>query len=218
MEILSVKFGPLAILLAFAVPAVVYVATIHLLPYKGDFIIKSLPVIILAIASWIYIPGTAGKLLFAGLLLSSGGDISLSFEGDKFFISGLSFFLLAHVVYIIAFARDFEYDPGKLPIAIALAVFGIAMAVILYPKLGEMRLPVFVYISVIMAMGIAATFWTGPKPVLLLVGAIVFMLSDSMIAVNKFLVEVSWSKYFIMITYYAAQAMIWMSFIKPKMG
>lgn len=207
--------GILPFLIAFGVASLAYLALIHRLPFKGDFIIKAIPVISLAIAAWIYIPGLPGKLLFAGLLLSAGGDISLSFEGEKFFLMGLGFFLVAHIVYIVTFAQDMTYSPGKLPILIALSVFAIGMAVVLYPKLGEMRIPVFVYISVILAMGITAALWQGPNPNLLLIGAIVFMLSDSMIAVDRFLVEISWSKYFIMATYYGAQIMIWASFFKP---
>ncbi len=207
--------GILPFLIVFAVAALVHLAFIHRLPYKGDFIIKAIPVITLAIASWIYIPGIPGKLLFAGLLLSAGGDISLSFQGEKFFLMGLGFFLVAHIVYIVAFSRDMAYTPGKLPILILMSAFAIVMAVILYPKLGEMRIPVFVYIAVILAMVATASLWQGPNPTLLLIGAIAFMLSDSMIAVDRFLVEISWSRYFIMVTYYGAQFMIWASFFRP---
>lgn len=217
MEDLLKLEGIIPILIMFAVPALIYLALIHRLPFKGDFVIKALPVLTLAVASLMYIPGPPGYFLFAGLVLSAGGDISLSFKGEKFFLMGLGFFLVAHVVYVINFAEYAEYSSDKLIILIVLAVFAVGMAVLLYPKLGEMKIPVFVYISVILAMGVSAALSHPPKPNLLLIGAIVFMLSDSMIAIDRFLVNVSWSKYFIMITYYAAQFMIWMSFVEPMM-
>lgn len=217
MEDLLKLEGIIPILIMFAVPALIYLAMIHRLPFKGDFIIKALPVLTLAVASLMYIPGLPGQLLFAGLLLSAGGDISLSFNGEKFFLMGLGFFLVAHVVYIVDFSYDIAYTEDKLIILIVLAVFAVGMAALLYPKLGEMRIPVFVYISVILAMGVTAALWQGPNPNLLLVGAIIFMLSDSMIAIDRFLVDVSWSKYFIMTTYYVAQFLIWMSFIQPDL-
>ncbi len=219
MEIQSPLVNTTFWLVLFLVPAIAYVILIPKLPFTGDFVLKSIPVLLLAVTSLIFIPGTAGKLLFAGFLLSAGGDISLSFEGEKAFVMGLSFFLLAHVVYIILFAQDFTFSPGKLPLALIVGGLAITMSIILFPKLGEMRLPVLVYITVIMAMGVVAAFWTGgasSTAILLFVGAAVFMLSDSMIAVNKFLVPISWSKFFIMITYYAAQLMIWMSFVKAN--
>lgn len=215
MEILLLKINLNSILLAFAIPAILYIALIHKLPFTGDFAIKAFPILLLAVASWLFIPGLEGKLLAVGFVLSSGGDVSLSFEGDKFFILGLGCFLLAHIVYIVTFAQNYAFSPGQLPILIAFAVFAIGMAIVLYPKLGDMRLPVFIYISVILGMGLFATMWKGPAPTLLLIGALIFMLSDSMIAIDRFLKPLSWSKYFIMTTYYAGQFLIFTAFL-PK--
>lgn len=217
MEILTLKFSHLGLLGVFCVPALIYIGLIHKLPFPGDFAIKALPILFLAVASWLLIPGLEGKLLAVGFLLSSGGDISLSFQGDKFFIIGLGFFLLAHVVYVITFAQNYAFSSSQLPLLLLVGAFAVTMAVVLSPKLGEMRLPVFIYISVILGMGLFAVMWQGPKPVLLLVGAVIFMLSDSMIAVDKFLMPISWSKYFIMATYYAGQFMIFSAFL-PKGG
>lgn len=211
-------FGPSSPLfpyvLAFLVPAVLYLALIHKLPFKGDFIIKALPMLTLALATWIFFPaGVVKNLLIMALLFSAGGDISLSFKGEKFFLLGLGNFLVAHVFYIILFAQYSAYTPGTWWVFVALGIFALVMIGLLFPKLGSMKLPVMVYISVIMAMGVYANMWQGPNPDLLLIGAVIFMLSDAMIAIDRFLIPVSWSKYFIMTTYYAAQAMIWTSLV-----
>lgn len=216
METLSLKIGVLPLLIGFLVPAILYLVFIPKLPFAGDFVLKSLPIFLLAFISLTMVPGWTGKLLCLGFILSAGGDISLSFEGDKFFIMGLSFFLLAHVVYVIVFSRQFEFSLNRLPIALVLAAFAIGMSVKLFPGLGDLKVPVLIYISVILAMGVTATFWQGERNWLLLAGAVIFMLSDSMIAINKFLMPVSWSKYFIMSTYYAGQVMICVSFLPKK--
>lgn len=199
--------------LVFAVTGIAYIASIHKLPWKGDFVLKSIPALTLAVMALLFIPGTTGILLFLGFVFSAGGDIFLSFEGEKFFLGGLSSFLVAHVMYVIAFAQQFEYDGAKLPFLIAVGVFGVIMAVILTPKLGPMKIPVYAYISVILTMGVFATLCTGAQQYTLLDGAALFIISDSLIAVNKFLKPIPGSKYYIMSTYYAGQFLIAKAFI-----
>lgn len=203
------------LILIFALAGLAYLAVIHRLPFKGDFVLKSIPAFCLAAMAWIYVPGLTGKLLFAGFIFSAGGDISLSFaqKSEKFFLMGLGSFLVAHVLYVIAFAQNAQYSSEKLPLIALWVVFAIAMAVVLYPKLGEMRIPVFAYVAVILAMVIVATLWQGARPTLLVAGAVLFMLSDSMIAINKFLKPISWAQYFIMVTYYGGQFLICRAFM-----
>lgn len=217
MEIFGIQFELLHLLGAFAVPALLYIALIHKLPFKGDFVIKSMPILLLAVASWAFVPGFEGKLLAVGFLLSAGGDISLSFQGDKFFILGLGFFLVAHIIYMVTFSQNYAYDMDQIPMMAAIVVFAGGMVFQLYPRLGEMRIPVLIYISVILGMGIFAAMWQGPNPQLLFIGALVFMLSDAMISVDKFIKPISWSKYFIMATYYGGQFMIFAAFL-PSMS
>ncbi len=207
---------PTSYWLLYAIPAVVYIASIHLLPYRGDFVLKAIPVLLLAVVAWKYIPARAGSLLTLAFLLSACGDISLSFAGEAYFLAGLSFFLLAHILYIITFAQNYQFKSAQWPILLAIVVFSLSMASILYPKLGAMRLPVFVYILAIVSMGLFAAMWQGQKRHILLAGAIIFMLSDSMIAINRFLLPLDWSKYFIMCTYYTGQLLICAAFLPNK--
>jgi uncharacterized membrane protein YhhN len=201
--------------IVFGVFGLAYLALIHKLPFDGDFVIKAVPVTCLAIMAWLFVPGTTGKLLFAGFVFCVGGDIALSFthRGEQFFLMGLGSFLIGHVLYVLAFTRDFEFSNSSLPLMLLWVAFAVTMAVILFPKLGEMRLPVLIYIAVILSMVVTATGWQGPYPLFLVAGAVLFMLSDSMIAVNKFLTPISWSKYFIMATYYGGQYLICRAFL-----
>ena len=86
------------------------------------------------------------------------------------------------------------------------------MVIILAPSLNDMAIPVYVYLTVITTMGIMATFRDSSN-MLVLCGAILFIVSDSMIAINKFSMPIIASDYFIMITYYLAQFLIVNGFI-----
>jgi uncharacterized membrane protein YhhN len=204
------------LILIFSVGSLAYLALIHKLPFPGDFVLKSIPALCLAVMAWMFIPGLTGKLLFAGFLFSAGGDTSLSFvaKGEKFFLAGLASFLIAHVLYVIAFAQNAEFSTGRLPLIVFWVVFAGGMAAVLAPKLGDMKIPVFAYVAVILGMVVFATLWQGPHLTMLIVGAVLFMLSDSMIAIDKFLKPISWSRYFIMVTYYTGQFLICRSFME----
>ncbi|MEM7040819.1 MAG: lysoplasmalogenase, partial [Bacteroidota bacterium] len=210
-------------LIIFAVASTAYIAMIRRLPFPGDFVLKALPIWVLATISFMGIPGIWGPLMGFGFLLSSVGDVSLAFSdrnkhqgnkdaAEKLFIVGLGSFLLAHVVYVVAFAWIGVFDWSRWWLLILLAGYAIGMVVVLSPKLGEMRIPVFLYIAVIAAMAFFATITIMPRPWVLISGAILFMLSDSMIAIDKFLSPYPWSKYFIMTTYYGGQFLMCMAF------
>lgn len=209
----SINSFDLGLMAAFAIASLLYIGTLHVRPYAGDFAIKAIPAISLAVMAWMYIPGIQGKLLVAGFLLSACGDISLAFKGEKFFLSGLVFFLLAHIVYVVTFSLDKPYTFDRWYAMAALAFLAIGMAVLLYPKLGDMKIPVLVYVSVILCMGVFASMRSGMNPWLLIGGATLFMLSDSVIALDRFLKPVPGAQYIIMTTYYAGQFLICRSFI-----
>jgi uncharacterized membrane protein YhhN len=156
-------------------------------------------------------------LMFAGLFFSWAGDMALQFT----FIPGLILFLLAHVMYLTSFILT----PGRNVIftkrfylLIAVLIYGALLVYYLYGDLGDMRLPVLVYALFILAMLSAAinrmekvnrtSYW------LVLAGAILFVLSDSAIAIHKFSLNFNYSGIVIMSTYLAAQYLITIGFIK----
>lgn len=202
---------PLILSILFGVGAVGYIALIHKRPFKGDWVIKALPALSLAAMSFLFVPGTIGILLGAGFVLSALGDISLTFEGDKFFIGGLVSFLLAHVMYIVTFAQGSAWTLQYGWLLGVLAVFGIAMVWVLSPHLGPMRIPVYVYITVILSMDIMAVLQGGPNAILLIAGALVFTLSDTLLALDRFRKPIPGGHYWVMVTYYIAQALICMA-------
>ena len=77
----------------------------------------------------------------------------------------------------------------------------------MFPHLGDMLIPVAVYLLIILGMGISAALGTTNHS-LVVVGAALFIISDSLIAINRFLVPVPLSGLLVMTTYYMAQFLI----------
>lgn len=158
--------------------------------------------------------------IMAALSFSWMGDIFLMNAGSMWFILGLSSFLIAHVCYIRRFALGGNKADStmlkKIPWLEAL-VFAVFLNVFLWlwPTLGEMKLPVTIYSIVIYLMVLLAFSREGRIPNssywIVLAGAILFVLSDSLIAISRFSgpeVTIPWAGIWIMLTYTAAQGLI----------
>jgi len=114
---------------------------------------------------------------------------------------------------VITFARGFQAQRSRLPLAGLLIAYSLALALILRPGLGDLMLPVFVYIIVITAMGVLGVL-RATKSTSLAVGAVAFMLSDSVIAINKFLMPIPGHRFLTIVTYFFAQYMIAQAFVQ----
>jgi len=196
------------ILLAiFTCFALLFMATLSVAPYPFDYLVKTIPILCLAVLAFRAIPGAKGRLIGVGLLFSGAGDILLQVDGAGFFVHGLGAFLIAHLFYIAAFIRRPALARARLPILVTIAVYGCIMGFLLFPRLGDMLVPVTVYLVIILGMGIAASLGT-ENHALVIAGACLFIVSDSLIAINRFLTPVPLSDYLVMGTYYAAQLFI----------
>jgi alkylglycerol monooxygenase len=128
----------------------------------------------------------------AGLVLSLGGDVALMFETNRAFLVGLVLFLLAHVVYSITFTVPNGFHPADIATGAVLLVVAVAIYLYLRPGLGRMQGPVIAYTLIICFMvnrAISAFFgnaFTTTQAWLLSLGAVFFMLSDIVLAVNRF--------------------------------
>jgi uncharacterized membrane protein YhhN len=147
--------------------------------------------------------------IVAGLLFSLAGDVFLMLPSDRF-IAGLVSFLVAHLFYIAAFTSGTGF--GLSWRALPCAIYGFLMFSILLPHLGKMKLPVAVYMVVILVMAWQAwERWhqTGQSAALLaFLGAVLFVISDSALAVNRFRGQYASAQALILSTYFAAQWLI----------
>ena len=176
--------------------------------------VKTAAIAILSILPLTYLgtpnaPAGALLLLTLALALSALGDFFLALKDQsRFFVPGLGSFLAAHVAYVIAFvpyASGFSVA-GIAALIAALVAAGLLLARIA-PKLGRLRMPVFAYFAVIMTM-VAASLSIPEAPGVLGAGAVIFAVSDSLIAVRKFWSPFAFINEAVWITYIAAQFMI----------
>ncbi len=136
-------------------------------------------------------------LIYLALIFSLAGDVLLMFQqqNSQFFIFGLSAFLLAHVCYIVYFRAMKKVNqsapdaPKRVSAILALAYAGMLLWA-LFPRLGSMQVPVVVYSGVITLMLLSAIYaYRGMRygyEVLSVLGAVLFVASDSLLAINKF--------------------------------
>jgi uncharacterized membrane protein YhhN len=152
-------------------------------------------------------------VLFIALLFSWIGDVLLMFEAVKpiYFILGLISFLLAHITYTFIFnsssqgfkPKIFTYSTGFL-----IVIFGALMVLLMWTGLGELKIPVVIYTLIIMVMGISALFRKAVGASMVLIGAMLFITSDSLLALNKFYQAFSGADFWVMLTYILAQYFI----------
>ncbi len=139
------------------------------------------------------------------------GDIFLMFNGEEFFLIGLSCFLVMQLLYTITFLKD-RVNDILLMIYRSLPIMFVSIAVITYlwDGLGEMRIPVAIYTAAITMMVISALIrrsnvkWYLP----VVAGVLLFMVSDALIALSKFGPSFSGIEYGVMATYMIAQYLI----------
>jgi uncharacterized membrane protein YhhN len=131
-----------------------------------------------------------------------GGDVLLEMN---LFVPGLSSFLLAQLLYGSLFLRYHSSWSANYQRSLLLSCASLVMAVIMWNYAGDMRLPVTAYLLVITFMGLSGNTST-IKGVAL--GAAVFILSDSIIAIDRFVMAVPAAVSLIMISYYLAQFLL----------
>ncbi|CAH0994037.1 hypothetical protein EMA8858_00144 [Emticicia aquatica] len=150
------------------------------------------------------------KLMLAALLFSCFGDTFLMFQrqNPNFFLLGLGSFLVAQVTYTIIFQKENKVQYLK---RLPFLLYTVVLLNILISKIpADFKIPILVYSLAITLMGIKAMErQTNTKSYqFVLIGAISFIISDSLIAINKFAFAIPFPDILIMATYILAQYLI----------
>ena len=143
------------------------------------------------------------------------GDILLMFEhyNELFFMAGLGSFLITHLLLILTYRQLLFTDNGfhgtqRVRLSFPFILVGSGLVVVLYPRLGELKIPVMVYAVVLTLMVVQSILRIGRTSVesfwLVFLGAALFMLSDSLLAINKFYEPLHLAGVWVMTTYIAA--------------
>jgi uncharacterized membrane protein YhhN len=173
----------------------------------------------------VYYLSSAGEdrslVVLLAIVFSLAGDTALMFDSIDpiYFMGGLVSFLISHVFYIAAY-RQHQDDVAanalqgiqKLRAAFPIVLAGMGLVAILYPTLGPLKIPVVIYALVLVVMVLNGLFRLGKTNNksfgLVFVGALFFMVSDSLLAINKFLDPFPSSGLLVMSTYVTAQFLI----------
>lgn len=212
----------------FAGIAIVYLAASLADLTTGTFYLKPFLLVALMAATIFSRTFLHKSLLFTALMFCWTGDVLLLFAGRDamYFILGLVAFLVGHIFYIFLFKKMIKSNRGIFRINIwALSMIGlylIAFYVLMSPHLGSMLIPVMIYAVVISTMLYFAIllyrFLPAYNSFFILSGALAFVISDSILAVNKFYSPLPLSGFLIMLTYlYAQGAIVWGCLGKRKM-
>ena len=195
---------------AFAIyilSALVFIIAIYAKNQLIADISKPLPLIILLLLiQW---KSPYNILIGIGIIFSLAGDILL--ESFKLFVPGLIAFLVAHLFYIAAFVK--KSSKPALLISLPFFAYAVFMFVFLKNYLGEMVIPVGFYIIVITTMLWRSFIQRNSSDFskFAFIGAILFTISDSLIAISKFYQPFMLSPLIIMLTYWTGQFLIYWS-------
>lgn len=153
--------------------------------------------------------GRFDTLLMAALAASLAGDVFLMLPGG-YFIPGLASFLVGHLFYIALFRQGTPWFPSRGALLSTLGV-GAAMYAWVWGGLGDpvLKVAVAAYVTVIALMTAQAigraTLSRDKASTAVAVGACIFMLSDALIAINRFVQPVPLVALWVLSTYYTAQ-------------
>lgn len=177
------------------------------------YIFKPIPLLILSILLYLNKwDNDYSQLIFCGFVFSLLGDIFLMFP-KKLFLAGLVAFLIAHLFFVKAFilgVDDLDYL-----LIIPVILFGIGYYLMIKDVVGKMKWPVLFYISVICIMlGASVNRWiflNDYSSFLVMVGSILFVVSDSLLAYNKFKSKFYFADILVLSTYFSAQILFFYS-------
>ncbi|MEM7360996.1 MAG: lysoplasmalogenase [Pseudomonadota bacterium] len=174
--------------------------------------LKPLTTILIIILAWRVgseQPREHVNIMLVALVFCLLGDVFLLRE--DYFVFGLSAFLVAHLLFAWIFTRLATVPSWSLPSLLSmLALLAISIVYFRYlmPHLGELLIPVAAYILCIMFMCWQAIrvqlSWRNPGSMAVAIGALLFVFSDSIIALNKFLMPFELSGLVILSSYWAA--------------
>lgn len=205
-----------ALPIAAGISALLHVRAEYAGPRWQVYLFKPLTTLLVLLLA-ISLAGSQGARYQIAVIIGLGcsliGDVLLMLPRDRF-VAGLASFLAAHLAYIAAFQTGIPMASSPalvLPLLVATAV----LLRLLWRGLGTMRTPVLLYAFAILVMVWRAWARTqampGTSALLAAVGATLFMVSDSILALNRFRASFRPAQAIIMGTYVAAQLLIALS-------
>jgi uncharacterized membrane protein YhhN len=161
----------------------------------------------------------AHLILTVALTLSSVGDVFLAVDRRRYFGHALTVFLLAHLTYVLLFVRSWPRplrpSARQVILAARVLVYSLLLTSWLASGLGRHTVPVLIYACAITGMAVSAIIAGFSRP-FVWIGAILFLIADSLIAVARFKTGWTPAAYLIWPTYYLGQYGITVGFLREQ--
>ncbi|HEY3740361.1 MAG TPA: lysoplasmalogenase [Bryobacteraceae bacterium] len=198
--------------------SILYFATQPWHPFTGSVALKGLCIAPLALLAWRTLPGRDGLLLGLALACGSLGDVLIDWRA-ALFPAALGAFLIGHFIYIALFWRNrpkpSRLDPLEKSLIAALCLFAVVMSVYLLPATGPLAPAVAMYMGALTGMVISAVALRLPER-WVMAGALLFLVSDTVLAISKFMAPVPGREWIIWPAYYAGQLFIAAGFLRSR--
>jgi len=195
---------------AIIIISLIYVFFIPLEPVGFKVFIKLIPmalIIVLGITTSTLLPFTYKRTILFGLFICMIADGVI-----YWFLAGLITFFIGHIFYIFAY-RQIMRKPMPIWVGFLLIVYSAVMVIwVAGSQFTQgnyvLAFAILAYILIILMMG-----WTAIRTrlPLAIIGAVLFIFSDSVLAIDRFVYEIPFRDGFVMLTYYSAQLLIALS-------
>lgn len=175
--------------------------------YPGHWLLKASPMLLAAATLLKTLTPRFGIPMAIGFLTAAGGDIYLALDRNAFLMQALLCFLVTQIAYIVAFSGQTCALGQRWKLWLPAVLYGTVVFLILLPGLNEFRVPVLIYVAVLVKMVIAASL-VERRPGPLLAGAVLFLVADSLIGINRFFAPLPASEPIIVAIYTTGQLLI----------
>jgi alkenylglycerophosphocholine hydrolase len=191
--------------------------------YKGNLFLKYIftPLVTASVISFCVLAIITGNdesyslLILSSLVLSIVADTLLMLEGTELFKHGLIYFLVAHILYLSAFLQDYSFTRWNILIILFMLVYFIPLYNMLKNRVGELFVPVMVYMGVIAVMVYFALSGLNRdlsfRYVSAAAGAVLFLISDTVLSRSIFVKKIPYESVIVWALYAPGQLLIALS-------
>lgn len=207
----NINYSDFSWIILSLICASLYFITTFKIKLKYNWFYKSLSIISLGIFCFNKIDIKQIEFIYLSIFLASFGDFWLGYNDKKYFLHGLTAFLFAHILSSIFFILHFKNENLSnnkiISIIIILFLFSLLLFKYIAKYLKNYKIPVILYIIILLIMAYSAIL-SQFNTIILVIGILSFIISDSILAVQKFKHNFKLADQFIWVSYYLAQLLI----------
>ncbi len=181
--------------------------------YPGDWLLKAAPMLLAAIVLLASVKLRYGLPMAIGFVAAGAGDAFLALDRHDFLMQALLCFLVTQVAYLAAFLAWGKRLTGRWKLWLPAVIYGLAAYIWMLPELNDFMVPVLIYVTALVAMVVYATC-VERRPGPLWVGAMLFLVADSLIGIERFIAALSVPEVVIVAIYSSGQLLIFIGALR----